>query len=63
MNNILVVDDEKVIRANFCEILRMEGFSAIEASSGDEAQGPSFFIVVTLIRVLCFFSVASAFWV
>ena len=38
MNNILVVDDEKVIRANFCEILRMEGFTTIEASSGDEAQ-------------------------
>jgi DNA-binding NtrC family response regulator len=37
MNKILVVDDEKVIRANFCEILNIEGFSAVEASSGDEA--------------------------
>ncbi len=37
MNKILVVDDEKVIRANFCEILGMEGFSAIEASNGNEA--------------------------
>jgi len=31
MNKILVVDDEKIIRANFCEILAMEGFSALEA--------------------------------
>jgi len=37
MNKILVVDDEKVIRANFCEILGIEGFSAVEASSGNEA--------------------------
>jgi len=37
MNKILVVDDEKVIRANFCEILMIEGFSAVEASNGREA--------------------------
>ncbi len=37
MNKILVVDDEKVIRANFCEILGIEGFSAVEASNGNEA--------------------------
>ena len=37
MNKILVVDDEKVIRANFCEILSIEGFSAVEASNGAEA--------------------------
>lgn len=39
MNKILVVDDEKVIRANFCEILAIEGFSAVEASCGEEAVG------------------------
>ena len=37
MNRILVVDDEKIIRANFCEILIIEGFPAVEASSGNEA--------------------------
>ena len=37
MEKILVVDDEKTIRMNFCEFLRMEGFSTAEASNGEEA--------------------------
>ncbi len=37
LRKILVVDDERTIRVNFCEILRMEGFSTTEASCGDEA--------------------------
>lgn len=37
MHNILVVDDEKVVRATFLAILRDIGFSASEASNGKEA--------------------------
>lgn len=37
MHNILVVDDEKVVRATFLAILRDIGFSASEASNGREA--------------------------
>jgi DNA-binding NtrC family response regulator len=37
MNRVLVVDDEKVIRFAFCEILTLNGFSPVEASDGNEA--------------------------
>lgn len=36
-NRVLVVDDERTIRSNVCELLRIEGFSTSEASTGDEA--------------------------
>jgi two-component system, cell cycle sensor histidine kinase and response regulator CckA len=35
--NILVVDDEAVIRMLLCQTLERNGFTAIEAASGDEA--------------------------
>jgi DNA-binding NtrC family response regulator len=37
MDRILVVDDEKIIRFAFCEILTLNGFSPVEASTGIQA--------------------------
>jgi len=34
MKNILVVEDTEAIREELCDILRMEGFSVIEADNG-----------------------------
>ena len=34
MKTILVVDDEKTLRVNLCEMLTFEGFKAIEAENG-----------------------------
>ncbi len=34
MRTILVVDDEKTLRVNLCEMLAFEGFNVIEAENG-----------------------------
>ena len=34
MKTILVVDDEKTLRVNLCEMLTFEGFKVIEAENG-----------------------------
>ncbi len=37
MNKILIVDDEKRVRLAFSENLKLDGFSTLEASNGEEA--------------------------
>lgn len=39
---VLVVDDEEDVRANLCEFLGDQGFSAVEAADGEEALAKSF---------------------
>ncbi len=35
MSNILVIDDDDLLRQSFCKLLREEGFSVTGAASGE----------------------------